>query len=736
VTHTRTLSLFLIGLALAGAARAADATDAPMRTRGAEAHGVAWSTHWGGIPQASLLYVRELGYRQVLLALIAGHQAKALRALDAFEASTHGPLGYEEQLGLDLLRARLLEATGDRAGARAALEALIDEDALFVDEARMRLAALLDAAGQPSAALAHYLAVEPFAVDGARAAFEALKRLLPEDRGPRTQLRFDALRERVPRLARRLRGVPEAWWPTAAEPDPAAKLRERMKKLRRAARGERRTRSALKQWTQRHGASSGRYLLAEAVARCDDETPERSTARFEAAAAKARTLAFKRVLQEEWIRCALDFADPGGALARFDAYAQDHGAAAGYPDTARRVLRVLIRERLLARAARLVEALSLAHPDDSAVPRSWFDLGLIALQGGRHDDALRAFTLVRAHYGHRLTDGAVTWGEKTRYWEACAELEAGRGERALALFQALVDEHPSSIYRVFTDALLMDRLDAPLQPRPRPRAPGLLPEYLVLQDLGLNREAHRSLEHVLLQGAPIPESDQRWFLWLDTLVAGRHPETTLKRRRALITIAPERMPEAFWRRLYDLPFAREIEAAARPVGLPALLLAAIVNKESRFDETVRSYAGAVGLSQLMPSVARYVIDQHPLDIGKSRGAISRASNNLRIGAVYLQSLVKGFRSVPLAVLAYNVGPGRVSRYLAELVDVDRVDLFLERIPTQDGRDFALKVLTSYVTYARLQRGRPARIGLDILVRPKQIPIIRKPRLVSRGERAP
>ena len=734
MTYPRLLPILLTGLVLAGIARMARAEDALRSTP--QAQGMAWGAHWGGIPQASLLYVREPGYRQALLALIAGHEAKALRALDAFEASTHGPLGYEEQLGLDLLRARLLEATGDRAAAREALEAIIDEDALFVDEARMRLAALLDAEDQPRDALAHYLAVEPFAVDGARAAFEALRRLLPEDRGARSQLRFDALLERSPRLARRLRGVPAEWWPTSPEPDPASTLRARIHELRRAARNERRARRALTQWKRQHGASSGRYLLAEAVARCDAEAPERSDARFEAAAAKARTLAFRRVLQEAWIRCALDFPDPSGALARFDAYAQEHVAADGYPDTARRVLRVLIRERRLARAARLVEALSLARPEASEVPRSWFDLGLISFQGGRHDDARRAFSLVRTHFGHRLTDGAVTWGEKARYWEACTELEAGKGERALSLFQALVDEHPSSIYRVFADALLMDRLDTPLSPRPRPRAPGLLPEYLVLQDLGLNREAHRHLEHQLLLGARIPESDQRWFLWLDTLVAGRHPETTLKRRRALLTVAPERMPDAFWRRLYDLPFAREIEAAARPVGLPPLLLAAIVNKESRFDETVRSYAGAVGLAQLMPSVARYVIDQHPLDIGRSRGAISRASNNLRIGAVYLQSLVKGFRSIPLAVLAYNVGPGRVSRYLAALVDVDRVDLFLERIPTQDGRDFAFKVLTSYVTYARLQRGRPARIGLDILVRPKQIPIIRKPRLVSRGERAP
>lgn len=92
-----------------------------------------------------------------------------------------------------------------------------------------------------------------------------------------------------------------------------------------------------------------------------------------------------------------------------------------------------------------------------------------------------------------------------------------------------------------------------------------------------------------------------------------------------------------------------IEQAARRHGLDPRLLAALVKQESGFHADAGSHAGAIGLTQLMPGTARELgVDPHdPIA-------------NLDGGARYLSQQLDRFGSVPLALAAYNAGPGRVA----------------------------------------------------------------------------
>jgi soluble lytic murein transglycosylase-like protein len=101
------------------------------------------------------------------------------------------------------------------------------------------------------------------------------------------------------------------------------------------------------------------------------------------------------------------------------------------------------------------------------------------------------------------------------------------------------------------------------------------------------------------------------------------------------------------------PFASAIEAVARQVGLDPVLLAAVVEAESSFRSGAVSRAGAKGLMQLMDSTALALGVANPFD----------PQQNLLGGARFLRGLLDRYgQSLPLALAAYNAGPGAVDRY--------------------------------------------------------------------------
>ena len=92
-------------------------------------------------------------------------------------------------------------------------------------------------------------------------------------------------------------------------------------------------------------------------------------------------------------------------------------------------------------------------------------------------------------------------------------------------------------------------------------------------------------------------------------------------------------------------------AAEAKQGLPTGLLAAVAKAESGFRTSAVSHAGAVGLMQIMPGTARGL----GVDARVPAQAVDGAARLLR-------SHLDRFGSVPLALAAYNAGPGAVSKY--------------------------------------------------------------------------
>ena len=97
-------------------------------------------------------------------------------------------------------------------------------------------------------------------------------------------------------------------------------------------------------------------------------------------------------------------------------------------------------------------------------------------------------------------------------------------------------------------------------------------------------------------------------------------------------------------------FAPILRDAAQRWNVSAKLLAAQLYAESGFNPFAVSRAGAQGIAQFMPATARAFGLENPFDPEQA----------IHAQAHFMRDLLRQFGSVPLALAAYNAGPGAVS----------------------------------------------------------------------------
>ena len=102
------------------------------------------------------------------------------------------------------------------------------------------------------------------------------------------------------------------------------------------------------------------------------------------------------------------------------------------------------------------------------------------------------------------------------------------------------------------------------------------------------------------------------------------------------------------------PYDELVRACSERYGLDWLLIASMISQESRFDPTKESWAGAVGLMQLMPTTA-----------GVSPDSLRIPEVNVEVGVRYFRELYDSYGYLPehdrvaFALAAYNAGRGHL-----------------------------------------------------------------------------
>lgn len=151
-------------------------------------------------------------------------------------------------------------------------------------------------------------------------------------------------------------------------------------------------------------------------------------------------------------------------------------------------------------------------------------------------------------------------------------------------------------------------------------------------------------------------------------------------------------------------YKADVLRAAKQGQLNPAYIFAIIRQESLFQPGVASGVGAQGLMQLMIPTVKEIIQKNNLPPAYV-DSLTDPSINITLGGLYLTWLQQEVQSPTLMAAAYNAGIGHVREWLP-VTPLD-TDIWIDRIPFTQTRDYVKNVLAYAVTYQYMLGQQPS-----------------------------
>ncbi|MEK6300220.1 MAG: transglycosylase SLT domain-containing protein [Acidobacteriota bacterium] len=375
-------------------------------------------------------------------------------------------------------------------------------------------------------------------------------------------------------------------------------------------------------------------------------------------------------------------------------------------------------------AAARYRRLLAAYPKSQYGPEASYTLGWQAYQSKSYAEAARMLEQHLAAYRYPETKFI---GEAC-LWAGKSEERLGNRTRALALYD-LVNERYRYGYHGYIAGLRASRLraaDASLKPEQakpgsdleriksnvtfveaiKETADGSEEERFAKADdlevIGLADFAIKELNAAVDRAPASPKINLR----LAQLYSrrGESFQATLILRRGypdLYSYREPDIPREGWLIFFPLVSWATIKEEAKRYGIDPYTAAGLIRQESVFNPNAVSRAGARGLMQVMPATGQL--------ISKRQGSGSITASdllnptlNVKLGMNYLAQMLGQFGRIEYAAAAYNAGPGRAQRWIAERGGMDIED-WIEAIPFTETRGYVQGVLRYTANYRRLYK---------------------------------
>jgi len=341
------------------------------------------------------------------------------------------------------------------------------------------------------------------------------------------------------------------------------------------------------------------------------------------------------------------------------------------------------------------------YPQHWLSQEAYFQMGRLSLAAGQIASANAFLEHATAYNVSKLIKA------ETRFLLAETYRKLGRQKEEQSLLRKIVEEEPVSYYGFLCQQLLAQ----PLTELPRSREEisvderywtQQIPRVELFQEIG-DSEVAGILANAYLQQYPtsnlslplfvvrLYEQDENFGAAQRT---GERIWDTYARANRL-----SQLPEQFWKISYPLYYWDQLRSLAKAQGFDPLFALALIREESRFKADVVSYAGAVGLMQLMPFTAAAEIRKHRLEPGE----LTDPGYNIQVGILHLGYLLNAYKgNTSYALAAYNGGINATNRWIQATRDLPAHE-FTERVDYEQSRNYIKKVLKSYWIYRQLYK---------------------------------
>ena len=386
-------------------------------------------------------------------------------------------------------------------------------------------------------------------------------------------------------------------------------------------------------------------------------------------------------------------------------------------------------------------ARALHFSGDIKGSQKWYEQ-LVTQFGGTEEAVEGQFLLGLTHYRRGNFKAAVesfdrllseprssTLEIKTRYWlwKSLKDVDATRahteGQFLMARFPLtyyglVVRQELSSSISDFTDA--RDRLKSSesgekttVEHRPSKKLQLFLSasEKEALERMNILLEAgwvdEAKAEAALLPTPPTPrgrmEMGQLWTAVYDFPRVISSLNRVWEEDPSLIDAATIRMA-------FPLEFSELIQPEALNRKLEPHLVRSLMRQESAFAIKAVSSSGALGLMQMIPPTAQEVAQDLKIKNLRLPDDLFNPRTNVRFCTYYLAKLLQQFEgNVPLALAAYNAGPGRIKRWIKarglDPVTAAHDETWFDEIPLQETQGYVKAILRNLILYRWLDQGR-------------------------------
>ncbi len=377
--------------------------------------------------------------------------------------------------------------------------------------------------------------------------------------------------------------------------------------------------------------------------------------------------------------------------------------------------------RYVLEATNFFRAAVAAAPGTAEAAQAQFELAWAAHEAKNYQESWRLLLEHLADYAGKNTDNRGRAG----YWAGRDLERAGRTKEARVIYQAMQQRYDANWYGV----LAKRRLDA--LPRaaaneqtnfaadsPVGRATSNLNTVTVADettgpeaDLPLRKA--EELDIVGLDDYALAEVDQL------LLAAPRSPRLNLAKARIMRSnddnlqallimqrsypdysqMKPAELSREEWDAVYPLANWDTIKQEARARNLDPYTVAGLIRQESIFDPRAKSHANAYGLMQLLLDTAQRTARKYGVTPPATVDALYEPQLNIKLGTAYLRDQLDRFGRIEYVAAAYNAGPSRAVRWMAELPQ--EIDEWAEAVPFKETRGYVQGVVRNTEQYKRL-----------------------------------